>query len=121
MLHAVILAGGSGTRFWPRSRRARPKQLIQIAGPKSLLAATVERLKGVVPRQNIWIVTTGDLRAAIARQAPGLPKGNILAEPAGRDTAAAIGLAAVAVAARDPEGILAVIPSDHAIRPAAKF
>lgn len=121
MLHAVIMAGGSGTRFWPRSRRARPKQLIQIAGPQSLLAATVERLKGAVPPRNIWVVTTRDLAAAILKEVPDLAKENILAEPAGRDTAAAIGFAAVAISARDPEAVLAVMPSDHTIRPAAKF
>lgn len=115
------MAGGAGTRFWPRSRRSRPKQLIQIAGPKSLLAATVERLKGAVPLANVWVVTTDDLREGVRRQVPKIPQGNILAEPAGRDTAAAIGLAAVAVQARDPEAVLAVMPSDHAIRPAAAF
>ncbi len=121
VLHAVIMAGGSGTRFWPRSRRARPKQLIQIAGPRSLLAATFERLKGAVPAKNIWVVTTRDLAAAIRKEVPGLAKENILAEPAGRDTAAAIGFAAVAVSARDPGAVLAVMPSDHTIHPAATF
>ena len=121
MLHAVIMAGGSGTRFWPRSRRSRPKQLIQIAGPKSMLAATVDRLVGVVPPANIWVVTTEDLREAIQEEAPHLAGENILAEPAGRDTAAAIGLAAVAIAARDESAILAVMPSDHTIHPAGKF
>ncbi len=121
MLHAVIMAGGSGTRFWPRSRRSRPKQLIQIAGQKSLLAATVERLQGTVPAAHLWVVTTEDLCEAIQSEAPGLPAENILAEPAGRDTAAAVGFAAAAVSARDPDAVLVVMPADHTIEPAAKF
>lgn len=121
MLHAVIMAGGAGTRFWPRSRRARPKQLIQIGGQKSMLATAFERLQSNVPQENIWVVTTADLRGAIQEEIPALPQDRILAEPMGRDTAAAIGLAAAVIHARDPDAVMIVTPSDHAIAPMAKF
>lgn len=121
MLHVVIMAGGSGTRFWPRSRRVRPKQLIGIAGHPSMLAAAYGRAAGVAQPENIWVVTTSDLAEAVRAELPKLPKENLIAEPVGRDTAAAIGLAAVAIQARNPRAAMAVVPSDHAIEPAAKF
>ena len=87
MLHVVIMAGGSGTRFWPRSRKARPKQLIWIAGHQSMLAAAYERATGVADPENIWGVTTGDLAGAIREELPKPPKPNLLPAPACRDTA----------------------------------
>src|SRR6185436_4749817 len=92
--HAIILAGGRGTRFWPRSRTRTPKQLLNIVGESTMLEQTMERLSPLFPASNVWVVTNREQANAVRRQAPRLPARNILAEPAGRNTAAAIGLAA---------------------------
>src|SRR5271168_582112 len=92
--HAVILAGGRGTRFWPRSRQRTPKQLLNIVGKQTMLEQTVERFAPIFPPARTWIVTNSQQAAAVHRQLPRLAKSNILAEPVGRNTAAAIGLAA---------------------------
>src|SRR2546422_3457944 len=93
-LYALILAGGSGERFWPLSRRTRPKQLLKLVSDKTLLEETVERLEGLVPRDQILILTNIDQEAAVRELLPDLPPENIVAEPAKRDTAAAVALAA---------------------------
>lgn len=112
-LYPVIMAGGSGTRFWPLSRQARPKQFLPLASKQPLITDTAGRLKGLAPVKNTLIVC-GPLHAKnAAKLVKGLPKGNILVEPVARNTAPAIALAAVQVAARDPKGILVVLPSDH--------
>jgi mannose-1-phosphate guanylyltransferase len=119
MLHAVILAGGSGTRFWPRSRRDLPKQLLPLAGSRTLLQQTYDRLADL--SESIVVVTREDLARGCSDQLQELPRDAILIEPEARDTAAAIGLAATILAAKDPDAILAIAPSDHVIRPATKL
>lgn len=121
MLHAVIMAGGSGTRFWPASRRDRPKQLLSLISDEPLLRATRDRLGGLVPADRTWVVTTRNTAAATRALLPELPERNILAEPEGRNTAACAGLAAVAVLAEDPEAVCVVLPADHLIPDAARF
>ncbi len=119
--HAVILAGGRGTRFWPLSRRAEPKQLLDLTGAGSLLALTLERLDPLVPPDRQWIITSEDLADAVAEQAPQIPREQILAEPMGRNTAPAVGLAAAVLEARYGRVPFAVLPSDHLITPATEF
>ncbi len=113
MLKAVIIAGGSGERFWPKSRRSLPKQLLPITGGRTMLDETVERLKSLVPVEDQFVVTGEILKEEIKRQIPSLPDENIIAEPSGRNTAAAVGLAAVKIG--DPDAIMIVLPSDHLI------
>ncbi|MFQ5749263.1 MAG: sugar phosphate nucleotidyltransferase, partial [Planctomycetota bacterium] len=121
MLHAVIMAGGSGTRFWPESRVRRPKQFLPITGGRPMLAETVERLGDLVPWERTWIVTNSRQAAGAREACPGLRKDRILVEPCGRNTAACIGLAATVLAGEDPEAVMAVLPADHAIAPAKAF
>jgi mannose-1-phosphate guanylyltransferase len=121
MLHAVIMAGGFGTRFWPESRADRPKQLLALVGTRSMLEETVDRLEGLVPPERTLVVTAARLEAAVRRQLPQLPADRVIGEPCKRDTAPCIGLAALLVSREDPDGTLVVMPSDHAISPAAEF
>jgi mannose-1-phosphate guanylyltransferase len=120
-LYALILAGGSGERFWPLSRRARPKQLLRLVSEKTLLEETVERLDGLVPREHILILTNVEQEAAVRELLPDLPLENIVAEPAKRDTAAAVALATGWVAARDHQATMLVLPADHVIKDRAAF
>jgi mannose-1-phosphate guanylyltransferase len=121
MLHAVVMAGGSGTRFWPKSRRNRPKQLLRLHGDATMLQQTVSRIAPLVPPARTYIITGSDQAEASARQLPELPAGNVVAEPCPRDTAACVGLAALIVAKADPEGTMIVMPADHVIRPEQTF
>ena len=121
MLHAVVMAGGSGTRFWPKSRRNRPKQLINLFGDASMIQETVSRVAPLVPPERTLVITGADQARAIAEQLPDLPPDNIIAEPCPRDTAPCVGLAASIVALRDPEATMLVMPADHVIRPAETF
>jgi mannose-1-phosphate guanylyltransferase len=118
--YALILAGGSGERFWPLSRRARPKQLLRLVSDETLLEATVARLEGLVSRECILILTNAEQEAAVRKLLAGFPKENIVAEPAKRDTAAAVALGTGWVAARDHAATMIVLPADHIIanRPA---
>ncbi|MDX1764644.1 MAG: mannose-1-phosphate guanylyltransferase [bacterium] len=116
MVYAVILAGGSGTRFWPKSRQDKPKQLLNILGPSTMLRQTVERILPLVPYERIIIVAGERLEAAVKEELPELPQENFLLEPVGRNTAPAIGLAAAALQKRDPASIMAVLPADHTIQ-----
>lgn len=119
--YALILAGGSGQRFWPISRDALPKQLLKLFGDRTLLELTVERLDGVVPKENILILTNTQQEAAVRALLPGLPPGNIIAEPEKRDTAPAIALGVGWIAAREPEATMMVLPADHLINDRAAF
>ena len=111
----VIIAGGKGERFWPQSRAPRPKHLLPVVGSKPLLTQTIDRVKPLAPAKNILIITSAVQEKAVREICKGIPAANIIAEPVGRDTAAAVGLAAAIVAARDPQGIFAVLPADHVI------
>jgi len=113
--YPVILAGGRGTRFWPLSRKRLAKQLLPLNSEKSMIQETVERLLPLADANRFWIITNGDLRDAIVRQLKGLEKKHILAEPVGRNTAPAIGLAAFLLARRDPGAVIGMFPSDHVI------
>lgn len=115
MLYAVIMAGGSGTRFWPASRTLKPKQLLALSGDRSMIQATSDRLSQLVPVDRQLIVTNRVLVEPIAEQLPDHPGENLVGEPAKRDTAPCIGLAAALIADQDPDAIMAVMPSDHVI------
>ena len=114
-LYVVVMAGGSGTRFWPLSRRARPKQLLPFADGRSLLAATVERLAPLVPPERTLVVTSAGVAEAVRQELPGLPAGNVLAEPTGRDTAACVGWVAWRLGRTKPGAVMLVVPADHLI------
>lgn len=118
---ALILAGGSGTRFWPLSRNARPKQLLNLFGDTTLLNQTISRLEGLVPRENILILTNALQEEAVREVASELPPENIFAEPAKRDTAPAVALGVALVAARNPNATMMVLPSDQLINDTAAY
>jgi mannose-1-phosphate guanylyltransferase len=120
-IYALILAGGSGERFWPLSRRARPKQLLRLVSSKTLLEETLARLEGFVARERILILTNTEQENAVRKLLGDFPKQNIVAEPAKRDTAAAIALGTGWVAARDHAAIMFVLPADHVIANRAAF
>ncbi|MGH9790572.1 MAG: mannose-1-phosphate guanylyltransferase [Candidatus Acidiferrales bacterium] len=119
--HGVILAGGRGTRFWPRSRKRTPKQLLNIVGSETMLQQTVKRLLPVFPASRMWVVTNAEQAAAVRRNVPRIGATRVLAEPVGRNTAAAIGLAAIHIAQKDPDAVMAVLPADHYIADAARY
>jgi mannose-1-phosphate guanylyltransferase len=111
----VILAGGRGTRFWPLSRKKRAKQLLALDGKQTMIQQTVTRLLPLAPPKQFWIITNDDLRPAIMKQLPKLPKPQVLAEPVGRNTAPAIGLAAFLLLREHPDAVIGMFPSDHVI------
>ena len=113
--YPVILAGGRGTRFWPLSRKRNAKQLLALDGKHSMIQQTVARLRPLAASSQFWIITNNDLRPAIVRQLPQLDRHQILAEPVGRNTAPAIGLAAALLSRHDPDTVLGLFPSDHVI------
>jgi mannose-1-phosphate guanylyltransferase len=113
--YPVILAGGRGTRFWPLSRKKRAKQLLALDGKHSMIQQTVARLLPLAQSRRFWIITNEDLRPAITKQLPKLPKPQVLAEPVGRNTAPAIGLAAFLLLREDPDAVIGMFPSDHVI------
>ena len=119
--YALILAGGRGTRFWPRSRKRSAKQVLAFGGERTLIQQTVDRLKPVVPPERIWIITNDFLRDTIAKQLPDVPKGQILAEPAQRNTAPAIALVAQILQQQDPDAVMGVFPADHIIEKPARY
>ncbi len=120
-LYPVIMAGGSGTRFWPLSRSARPKQFLSLASSSPLLADTARRLTGLAAPQNTLVVCGPTHARSVRKLLPRLPVANIVVEPVARNTAPAIGLAALHVSRRDPAGILIVLPADHAVQDAQAF
>lgn len=113
--YPVILAGGRGTRFWPLSRKKRAKQLLALDGKQTMIQQTVARLLPLAPPKQFWIITNDDLRPAILKQLPKLPKTQVLAEPVGRNTAPAIGLAAFLLLRAHPDAVIGMFPSDHVI------
>jgi mannose-1-phosphate guanylyltransferase len=115
------MAGGSGTRFWPLSRRRRPKQFLPIEGTRTLLQATAGRLHGLVPPAHVLVVAPAELAGLVREQMPALPRQNVLIEPAARGTAACIALAAAWIARRDPGASMSVFPADHVIAHTAGF
>ncbi|HEB53999.1 MAG TPA: mannose-1-phosphate guanylyltransferase [bacterium] len=120
-VHAVIMAGGSGTRFWPASRQDRPKQLLPLLDDKPMLQAAVERVADVCPADNVWIVTNPKQKKAIGKLLLDFPVDRILVEPEARDTAPCIAFAMAAIAARDPDATLVVLPADQVVAPVSEF
>lgn len=120
-LFAVIMAGGSGTRFWPASRRSRPKQFLSISGRGSLIAETLARLAGLVPRERTYVVTAAEQVPLVRETLPDLPAENVLGEPQAKNTAPCVGYAAHVLHERHGECVLAVLPADHVIEPAESF
>ncbi len=120
MLHTLIMAGGGGTRFWPRSRLKRPKQFLRLTGERTLLQQAFDRIEGPVPSANTWVITADQHREEITRQIS-LPPDQVVGEPMGRDTAACIGLGAALVLKRDAQATMLVMPADHVIEPIQEF
>lgn len=121
MRYVVIMAGGSGTRLWPLSRKGTPKQLLEIFNGKSLLRLAYERLAGLVPDANILTCTSRDYADVVAAQLPELPVGNILGEPVGRDSLNAVAWSAAVLAERDPDAVVAMVTADQLISPVDRF
>ncbi len=119
--YPVILAGGRGTRFWPLSRKRRAKQLLPLNSTKTMIQETVERLEPLAPSQRFWIISNQDLRDPILQQLPALDTNQVLAEPVGRNTAPAIGLAAFLLERQNPDAIIGMFPSDHVIQDEGAF
>jgi mannose-1-phosphate guanylyltransferase len=117
----VLLAGGRGTRFWPRSRLRTPKQLLNLSGGDTMLRETAARLHPLVERRNLWVVTNARQAAAVRSQLRGVPGSHVLAEPVGRNTAAAIGLTAVHLVREHGDALMAVLPSDSHVADAARY
>jgi mannose-1-phosphate guanylyltransferase len=120
-LFAAIMAGGSGTRFWPRSRKERPKQFLNITGDETLIRKTIELIRPIIPFSRMKIITTVPQADAVRRTAPELAAGNILTEPMGKNTAPAIGLSALFIEREHPDAVMVILPADHYIREAKRF
>ena len=117
----IIMAGGRGERFWPLSREKKPKQLLALLGKKSFLQEAVERVLPLVPAKNIFVITNSAQLPTVRKQLPKIPQANLVAEPVGRDTCAAVTLGAALVGARSTTGVMAVLPADHVIPDAKRF
>jgi mannose-1-phosphate guanylyltransferase len=117
----IIMAGGRGERFWPVSRQTTPKQLLKLLGNRSLLQNAVDHVLPLVPAKNVFVITNATQAPEVRRQLPRLPKGNVIAEPCGRDTCAAVALGAALVGAQSTKGVMAVLPADHVIPDTKKF
>ena len=113
--YAVIMAGGIGARFWPRSKKKSPKQLLKIVGDNTMIQETVRRINGLIPKENILIVTNEAQKPGIIEQLPEIPIENIIIEPFGRNTAACFGLASIIIQKRSPDAVTFVMPADHII------
>lgn len=120
-MYSVIIAGGIGKRFWPRSRRERPKQLLDVIGESTMLQMTYERLKVISDEKKIYIVTAQNMKEGILKTLNGFPEKNIICEPSGKNTAPAIGLATTMIVNKDPEAVIGVFPADHYISNIAAF
>src|SRR5450755_3037658 len=112
----VILAGGSGTRFWPRSRRARAKQVLALDGDRTMIQQTLDRLLPLGAVEDVWVITNTLLDAVIAEQLPQVPRGNILSEPVARNTAPACALAAFLLETSEPDTVIGIFPSDQVVK-----
>jgi mannose-1-phosphate guanylyltransferase len=119
--YGLIMAGGRGTRFWPRSRKRNAKQVLRFFGERTLIQQTVDRLAPVIPPENIWVITNEFLQQEIRKQLPQVPKRQILAEPAQRNTAPCIALAAQILSSIDPAAVMGVFPADHLILKESQF
>lgn len=120
-VYAVIMAGGIGSRFWPRSKEKTPKQLLKIFGDKTMIQDTVNRLYGIVEKENIYVITNKIQKDEIIAQLPQIPSENILEEPFGRNTAACIGLAATIIGKKTKDGVTIILPADHIIKDIESF
>ena len=119
--YAVVMAGGSGTRFWPLSRRKRPKQLLDLFGRETLVEQAVRRLRKTIPPERIYVYTNELVRREICRRLPGIPPAQIVAEPASRNTAPTLGLAAHEILRRDADGLMVVLAADQVIEKTGAF
>src|ERR1700722_19486269 len=117
----VILAGGSGTRFWPRSRKARAKQVLALDGERTMIQQTVDRLTPLPEPTDVWVITNDLLDDLIAEQLPEVPREHILSEPAARNTAPACALAAFLLEKSEPDTIIGIFPSDHVVKNTGRF
>jgi mannose-1-phosphate guanylyltransferase len=117
----MIMAGGGGTRFWPRSRQKRPKQFLALTGERTLIQLALDRLEAQVPPQRCWVITAGMHREEVLRQLPALAADRVVGEPCGRDTAPCVGLGAALIAREDPSAVMLVTPADHVIEPIQQF
>ncbi len=115
MLHAVIMAGGSGTRFWPHSTENRPKQFLNIFGDRTMLQDTVDRIKPLVSADRVWVITNDKYVDLVQEQLPDVPANNIVGEPVGKNTAPCVAAAATLIEEKDPNGTMVVLPADHLI------
>lgn len=121
MRHAVIMAGGVGMRLWPLSRKDRPKQILRLFAGTSLLRQSYDRVAALLKPEQIYVITNQSHLLLVAKELPELPSSNLIGEPAGRDTANAVGLAAAVLAERDPEAVVGIFPADHVITPLDRF
>jgi mannose-1-phosphate guanylyltransferase len=121
MRYAVIMAGGVGERLWPLSRRSRPKQILKLFGGKSLLRESFERVADVVGAESVYVITSEAHLEIAAQDLPEIPQENLIGEPVGRDTAAAVGLSSAVIAGRDPEAVVGIFTADHIITPRDRF
>ncbi len=121
MLHAMIMAGGGGTRFWPRSRQRRPKQFLTLSGDRSLLQLALDRVEALAPPERTWVITGAAYVEETLTQLPSLSADRVVGEPVGRDTAPCIGLGAALVLREDPDAVMIVTPADHVIEPVQEF
>lgn len=115
MLHAVIMAGGTGTRFWPRSTEAKPKQFLNIFGDRTMLQATVDRISALIPPENVWVITNDRYVDLVQEQLPDVPAQNIVGEAVAKNTGPCVAAAAALVQEKDPDGTMVVLPADHVI------
>lgn len=120
-IYAVIMAGGVGSRFWPRSKQRTPKQLLKIFGENTMIQDTIERLDGIVEKENIFVITNKIQRPEIINQLPNIPEENIIEEPFGRNTAACIGLASIIIENKTQDGVTIILPADHIIKDIDEF
>ena len=121
MLHAVIMAGGSGTRFWPRSTQQKPKQFLNIFGNRTMLQATADRIRPLIPAENIWVITNENYVGLVSDQLPDVPESNIIGEPVAKNTAPCVAVAAALIENQDPGGTMLVLPADHLINDSKTF